>query len=41
MTYWTVSISTNNNMGSFMHWVAFQIDRHYSVAEGECRAHLK
>jgi len=24
-----------------MHWVAFQFDRLYSVAEDECRAHLK
>jgi hypothetical protein len=35
------SPSSNNSFGSNRHWVAFQSDGLYTVAEGEGRAHLK
>jgi len=41
MTYGGKSPSTNNNIGSNRHWVAFQRDGLYTVAEGEGREHLK
>jgi hypothetical protein len=41
MPYWTVTPTTDNIIGSRRHWVAFQLDGLYTVAEVEGRAHLK
>jgi len=41
MPYWIVCPSSNNNIGSSKHWVAFQRNGLYTGAEGEGRAHLK
>jgi hypothetical protein len=41
MPYCSGSPSTNNNISSIGHWVAFQRDGLYTVAEGEAWVHLK
>jgi hypothetical protein len=41
MPYWSVTPSSKKNIGSNGHWVAFQRDGLYTVAEGEGRAYLK
>jgi len=41
MPYCSGSPSSNNSIYSNGHWVAFQRDGLYTVAEGEGRAHLK
>ena len=41
MAYWKVSPSSKNNISSNRHWVAFQRDGLYTVAEDEGREHLK
>jgi len=41
MLYCSGSPSSNNSFGSHGHWVAFQRDGLYTVAEVEGRAHLK
>ena len=41
MPYWSGSPSSNNNIGSNVYIVAFQVDGLCNVAEAEGRAHLK
>jgi len=41
MPYWIGTPSSKNSRCSSGHWVAFQRDGLYTVAEGEGRTHLK